>query len=96
MDHLKDDQKEYLKVLLNKHKKLFYVTLGVYPHKTLHIDIDPEELPVHSKAYPVLHINLDTFKTELQDLVQLGLLVPQGCSEWASPSFIIPKKDGRV
>ena len=29
-------------------------------------------------------------------LVKLGVLQPQGVSEWASPSFIIPKKDGRV
>ena len=81
MDHLKDDQKEDPNVLLNKHKKLFDGTLGVYPHKKFHIEIDPEALPVHSRAYPVPHIHLDTFKTELQHLVQLGVLVPQGCSE---------------
>ena len=96
MDHLKDDQKEDLKIILNKYKKLFDGTIVVYPHKTFHIDIDPEEVSVHSRLYPVPHINLDTFKTELQHLVQLGVLVPLGCSEWASPSFIIPKKYGRV
>ena len=96
MDHLKYDQKEDQKVLLNKHKKLFDGTLGVYPHKTFHIEIYPEAVLVHSRAYPVPHINLDTFKTELQHLVQIGVLVPQGCSEWASPSFIIPNKYGRV
>ena len=61
-----------------------------------HIEIDPEVVPVHSRAYPVPHIHLDNFKTEIQHLVQLGVLVPQGCSEWDSPSFIIPNKDGRL
>ena len=83
-------------VLLNKHKKCFDGKIGVYPHKTFHIDIDPEAVPVHSRSYPVPHINLDTFKTEIQHMVQLGVLVPQGCSEWAFPSFVIPKKYGRV
>ena len=95
MYHLKDDQKEDLKILLNKHKKLFDVTLGVYPHKILHIEIDPESVQVHSRACPVPHIHLDTFKTELQHLVQIGVLVPQGCSEWALPSFVLPNKDGK-
>ena len=63
MDHLKDDQKEDLKVLLNKHKELLDRTLGVYPHKTFQIDIYSETVPVHSRAYPVPHIHLDTFKT---------------------------------
>ena len=72
MDHMKDDQKEDLKVTLNKHNKLFDGTLSVYLHNTFNLEIYPETVPIHSRAYPVPHIYLDTFKTELQHMVQLG------------------------
>jgi hypothetical protein len=39
---------------------------------------------------------LKTFKTELNHLVKIGVLAAQQESEWASLSFIISKKDGRV
>jgi hypothetical protein len=39
---------------------------------------------------------LKTFKKELNHLVRIGVLAAQQESEWASPSFIIPKKDSRV
>ena len=41
-------------------------------------------------------MHLDTFKHDLDHLVEIGVLVPTQESEWASPSTIIPKKDGRV
>jgi hypothetical protein len=44
--------------------------------------------------YPIPQIHLKTFKTELDHLVTIGVLASQQESEWASPSFIIPKKDG--
>jgi len=43
---------------------------------------------------PRLH--LSTFKHELDHLIHLGALDPQQEIEGASPSFIIPKKDGSV
>jgi hypothetical protein len=75
---------------------MFHRTLGVYPHNKVHIVIDPNAKPVHSRPYPVPQIHLKTFKNELDRLVRLGVLTSQQENEWALPSFIIPKKDGRV
>jgi hypothetical protein len=75
---------------------MFDGTLGVYPHKMVNIDIDPNAKPVHSRPYPVPQIHLKTFKKELDHLVRIVVLAAQQESEWASPSFIIPKKDGTV
>ncbi len=75
---------------------MFNLTLGVYPHKRVHIDINPNAKPVHSRPYPVPRIHLKTFKKELDHLVRIGVLAAKQESEWVSPSFIIPKKDGRV
>ena len=75
---------------------MFNGTLGVYPHKKVHIDIDPNAKPVYSRLYPVPRIHLYTFKKELDHLVRIGVLAAKQESEWVSPSFIIPKKDGRV
>jgi len=96
LDHLTQNQKDDILNVLTKHKKMFDGTLGVYPHKKFHIEIDPNAKPVYSRPYKVPHINLVTFKKELDHLVKLGVLLPQLESEWASPSFIIPKRDGRV
>jgi len=56
-------------------------------------------VPKHAKPYPVPVIHLDVFKKKLLHLVDIGVLspqAPQGASEWTSPTFFTPKKDGRV
>ncbi len=75
---------------------MFNGTLGVYPHKKVHSDIDPNAKLIHSRPYPVPQIHLKTFKKELNHLVKIGALAAQQESEWVPPSFIIPKKDSRV
>ena len=96
LTHLNMHQKADLLKVLEKHKKMFDGTLGVYPHKKFHIDIDPDAKPVHARPYPIPRVHLQTFKKELDHLVKIGVLAPQGASDWASPTFITPKKDGRV
>jgi hypothetical protein len=69
----------------------------VYPHYKVHIDIGPNTKTRHLHPYPVHCIYLSTFKKlELDHIVQLGIIVPQQGSEWASSPIIISKKDGSV
>ncbi len=39
---------------------------------------------------------METLKKELIHLCEIGVLKPQGASEWSSPTLTTPKKDGRV
>ena len=48
------------------------------------------------KWYPVPRINKLTFKKELMRLVKIGVLERVQESEWGTPVFIIPKKEGTV
>ena len=50
--HLDEVQKDNLKSILRKHEKLFDGTLGVYPHKKVHIELHKDAKPVHARAYP--------------------------------------------
>jgi hypothetical protein len=75
---------------------MFNGTLGIHPHTKVHIDINPNAKPVHSRPYPVPQIHLKTFNEGLNHLVRIVVLAAQQDSERASPSFIIPKKGGRV
>ena len=52
--------------------------------------------PRHARPCPIPVIHLEAFKKELMHLCEIGVLQSQGANEWASPTFIIPKKDGRV
>jgi hypothetical protein len=96
LDHLSAQQKNDLKQVLNEHTKLFDGTLGVYPHRKFHIDLVPGAVPKHFRPYAIPVIHLEAFKKKLIHLVKIGVLSPQGASEWASSTFITPPKDGRV
>ncbi len=90
--HLLLDQWCDLFNILSKHKKLFDGSLGVYPHKKVHIDLKPGAKPVNHCAYPVPHVHCQTFKKELDHMVELGILAPCRASEWASPALLSLKK----
>jgi hypothetical protein len=92
LDHLTLEQKEDLKEVLKEHSKLFDGTLGVYPHRKFLIDLVPGAIAKHTRPYPVPVIGLNAFKKELLHLVEIGASSTQGASEWASPTFITPKK----
>jgi hypothetical protein len=53
LTHLNAHQKADLLQVLQENNKMFNGTLGIYPHKKVHIDIDQNAKPAHSRPYPV-------------------------------------------
>ena len=75
---------------------LFNGTLGKWDTKPVLFELKEGAKPYHGRAYPVPHAHKETLKKELNRLCELGVLEWQPESEWASPSFIVPKKDQTV
>ncbi|MCP4748108.1 MAG: hypothetical protein GY874_18535, partial [Desulfobacteraceae bacterium] len=85
------EQEQFLMLLLD-YKELFDGTLRNWQTEPVSFKLKPGTTPFHGKAYPIPHVHLQTLKKEFERLCELGVLEPQPDSEWASPTFIIPKK----
>ncbi len=75
---------------------LFDGTLGDWKTKPVSIQLKEGVSPYHGQAFPVPKVHKETIIKEMERLCQLGALERHSASEWASPSFIIPKKDKTV
>jgi hypothetical protein len=94
--HLSANQQKKLLQLLKKYELLFEGTLGDWKTKPISFQLKEGVSPDHGQAFPVLKIHKDTIMKKVERLCKLGVLERQPASEWALPSFIIPKKDRTV
>ncbi|MGH7974341.1 MAG: reverse transcriptase family protein, partial [bacterium] len=92
--HLSREDQEKLSKLLQKYEKLFDGTLGKYPHSQVHLKLKSGSKPIHAKPFPVPRIHQAALRKEIDRLVELDVLEKAAGSQWASPAFIIPKRDG--
>jgi hypothetical protein len=94
--HLSKRQQEELGNLFAKFNKLFSGKLGKYHHRKVHLELKEGARPYTCRPFPVPKQHEQVFKDELNRLCEQGVLTPCGASEWLAPTFLIPKKDGRV
>ncbi len=75
---------------------LFDGTLGDW--KLPHVSFELKEgmKPYHGRPYPIPHIHKAVLMKEIKQLCDIGAVEWQPSSRWASPTFIIPKKDSTV
>ena len=94
--HLSDKKQQQIINLLNNYEELFDGTLGDMNTSPVHLEVKEGAKPKHHKPFPVPKIHEMTLKKELKRLCKLGVLKKCSDSTWASPTFIIPKKNGTV
>jgi hypothetical protein len=90
--HLSADHQKKLLQLLEKYKLLFDGTLGDWKTKLVSFQLTKGVSPYHGQASPVPKVCKETIIKEVERLCKLWVLETQPISEWALPSFIIPKK----
>ena len=73
--------------LLQEFEELFDGTLGDWDCNPVSLQLKKGAQPYHGRPFPIPKKHV-----EIQQLCDLGVLKWQADSEWASPTFIIPKK----
>ena len=95
-DHITEEEHNKFKSILERYKVLFNEELDLCPNKKFHFQLKEGAVPVHKKPYPLPYTLQDIFSRELESLFKDGVLKPCGMTNWASPTFIIPKGDSTV
>jgi hypothetical protein len=82
--------------LLFEFEELFDGTLGDWKWPPVSIEMKEGAKPYHGRPYPIAQIHKANRMKEMNRLEGIGVLKRQTSSQWASPTFIIPKKDMTV
>ena len=93
---LNSDEQFLIYRLLQNHENIFDGTLGNYTHIEYRIELLEGAQPYHAKPFPIPKTHEKTIKIEVNILVNIGVLKRKNKSEWAAPTFVIPKKNGTV
>jgi hypothetical protein len=86
-----------LKALLQKYEHHFDGTLGEFNMDRIPISLqlmDHNCKPIHARAYIFPRSVEQQLRKVIVRLVDIGILEEDYSSEWASPSFAFPKKNG--
>jgi transposase InsO family protein len=94
--NLTTNEKQSLSQLLYKYQHVFDGTLGQWRSTPYNIQLKENVTPYHAKPFPIPKVHEQTLLVELNRLCSIGVLKKINRSEWAAPTFIIPKKDGSV
>ena len=91
--YLSREEQQQLYELLKRFETLFDGTVGKWEGVRADITLKPGVKPYHAKPYPVPKAHERTLKLEVERLCKARILKKVNHSEWASPHFIIGKKD---
>jgi hypothetical protein len=94
--HLTATKREKLLSVLLKFVPLFDGTLGDWKLPPVSFELKECMQPYHGRPYLIQQKHKAVLMKEIKRLCNIGVLEWQPSSRWASPTFIIPKKDSTV
>ena len=94
--HLNAEERTQLLRLLEYFRGLFGGNLGYWATEPVYLELNPYSKTFNSIYYTVPRINKETSHKDLNRLVEIGVLNPVQWSQYSTPIFIIPKKEGNV
>ena len=89
-------KRKQLIVLLLEFSDVFQARLENWKGPLINITLKKDTTPQYSRSYVTLQAHLAPLKKEVNRLVSLGVLSLVPYSEWASPTFAMPKKDQTI
>ena len=95
--HLSEKEKEALASLMSDFEGLLKGTVGDYKEMEVSFEVKNNKIPYHAKPYriPVAHTQM--MKTAIKEMYRNKALEEyNGDSEWAAPTFGVPKKNDGV
>jgi hypothetical protein len=94
--HLSPEEREKLRNVLLDFTELFQGKCGKYNGEPVSLELIPGSKPYYGKPFSIPKAYEQVTKDEIKRLEALGLLTQIASSEWAAPTFIIPKKNNTV
>ncbi len=93
---IKSVNKDALQTVLSKHKKKFRKGLGLLKGIEATVSLKPQSQPRFCQARNVPYALKPKVEAEINRLLELGVISPVTCSDWATPIVPVVKKNGDV
>ena len=88
LKYLNNDKQSSILKLLTKHEEMFDGTLGNYTVLENKFELLEGAKPYHAKPFSIPKIHEETLKTEVNRLINIGVLKDKNYSKWAAPTFL--------
>jgi len=94
--HLDSDERNKLQTVQHDFQDLFAGERGNYNGDPITLELLPGSKPFYAKPFSIPKAYQQVTKDEIARLESIGILTKVASSEWAAPTFIIPKKNQTV
>ena len=97
VEQLSANEKKALVSIMSKFEGLLMGIVGDYKEMEVSFDVDTNKTPYHAKSYRSLVAHTPLMKTAIKEMCKNKALAEySGDSEWAAPTFGVPKKNDGV